>query len=66
MNLDNTQWVCITEPTCACLEDETDPHSCECRAIHDVNGTTGMCIHCRERMILIDADSGEALVVRAS
>ena len=70
MSTDNTQWVCTTQPMCACVGDQEDPtyqrFSCDCTAAYVKGSTKGVCIDCRRPMVLIDADSGNPIEAQAS
>lgn len=51
-------WICDTQPLCACLEADPDDlaaYCCECLQ------EDGVCVACREPMILVDCDSGARL-----
>jgi len=51
--------VCETQPVCRCTgADGVDDHySCDCI----VNEATGVCVHCCEPMVVIDADTGAVM-----
>jgi hypothetical protein len=57
----NTQLVCETQPVCRCTgadgSGEYDGYSCDCVA----DERTGVCVHCREPMVVIDADTGAVM-----
>ncbi len=59
-------WVCKADPVCLCNADDCDPYSCDCTALHIEGSGTGRCLNCQESMVLIDADTGQPVLTKAS